>query len=240
VTVVGLDGPIEEVGGKAAGLAALVRLGLPVPPAVVVPVSAQGVVDDPEGVIARLGEPLAVRSSAVGEDALDRSAAGQFESVMDVTRAGLADAVARVLRSSRSERVEAYGQATSRMAVVVQRQIAASRAGVAFSRDPVTGEDAVLVECVFGPGERLVSGEVAPDRFEIGADARVRARVVPKEGERRLLRTLRDDEVHAVAGLVRRCEEGFGHPVDVEFCFERRVLWLVQCRALTALRAVGA
>jgi phosphoenolpyruvate synthase/pyruvate phosphate dikinase len=50
------------------------------------------------------------------------------------------------------------------------------------------------------------------------------------------LRTLRDDEVHAVAGLVRRSEEGFGHPVDVEFCFETRTLWLVQCRALTVPR----
>jgi phosphoenolpyruvate synthase/pyruvate phosphate dikinase len=237
--VVALDGPIEEVGGKAAGLATLARLGLPVPPAVVVPVSAQGVVEDPEGVIARLGEPLAVRSSGVGEDARERSAAGQFESVMGVVRSELADAVSRVWRSGRSERVQAYGLPTSRMAVVIQRQIEASRAGVAFSRDPVTGEYAVLVECVFGLGEQLVSGQMTPDRFEVGADGRVRARVVPKEGQHRLLRTLRDDEVHAVATLVRRSEEGFGHPVDVEFCFERRVLWLVQCRPLTAARAAA-
>jgi pyruvate,water dikinase len=193
-------------------------------------------VEDPEGEVARLGEPLAVRSSAVGEDALDRSAAGQFESLMGVTRSDLADAVSRVFRSGRSERVRAYGQATSRMAVVIQRQIDASRAGVAFSRDPVTGDEVVVVECVFGPGERLVSGQVMPDRFQVDEGGRVRARLVPKEGQRRLLRTLRDDEVHAVAGLVRRSEEGFGHPVDVEFCFETRTLWLVQCRALTVPR----
>jgi pyruvate,water dikinase len=228
-----LDGPLEEVGGKAAGLAMLVRLGLPVPPACVIPVSAGGVLDDPGGIVSRLGEPLAVRSSAVGEDALDRSGAGQYESELGVTRDGLAAAVARVWRSGSSERVRAYGGATSRMAIVVQRQVDASRSGVAFSRDPVTGDDVVVVETVFGPGERLVSGRVTPDRFHL-VTGRVRARVAPKEDQFRLLRTLRDEEVGRVAALVRRCEDGLGRPVDVEFCFERRTLWLVQCRALTA------
>ena len=46
---------------------------------------------------------------------------------------------------------------------------------------------------------------------------------------------MRDDEVLRVAELVREAERGFGHPVDVEFCFERRELWLLQCRAITTL-----
>ena len=48
-------------------------------------------------------------------------------------------------------------------------------------------------------------------------------------------RTLRDDEAREVAELVRRAETGFGRPVDVEFCFEGRMLWLVQCRPITTL-----
>ena len=36
-----------------------------------------------------------------------------------------------------------------------------------------------------------------------------------------------------IAELVRRAEAGFGHPVDVEFCFDGRALWLLQCRAIT-------
>jgi phosphoenolpyruvate synthase/pyruvate phosphate dikinase len=38
-----------------------------------------------------------------------------------------------------------------------------------------------------------------------------------------------------VAELVRAAERGFGRPVDVEFCFEGRELWLVQCRPITTL-----
>jgi len=209
------------IGGKAEGLLRLRELGLPVPPFVSVPVGEQlaGVPDE-------LGELLAVRSSAVGEDAADRSAAGQFESAMGVTAATLAEAVARVRAGS--ERAVAYG-AGSEIAVVVQHEVRAGRAGVAFSRDPVTGADEVVVECVFGHGERLVGGEADPDRYRVLRDGRVVARAAGG------LRTLRADEARAVAELARRAEDGFGRPVDVEFCFEGRRLWLVQCRPITTL-----
>jgi len=216
---------VEQAGGKAAGLARLVDLGLPVPPAVVLPVGAE--LGDPAEVVRRLGSPLAVRSSAVGEDAADRSAAGQYETVLGVDAAGLADAVARVRASAASERAAAYG-AGGEVAVVIQRQVRATRAGVAFSRDPVTGADEVLVECALGGGEAVVSGEVTPDRYRV-VDGAVHARAAGP------VRTLRDDEALQVAELVRAAEAGFGRPVDVELCFEGRELWLVQCRPITTL-----
>jgi nitrogen fixation/metabolism regulation signal transduction histidine kinase len=46
---------------------------------------------------------------------------------------------------------------------------------------------------------------------------------------------VRDDELGDLVGLVRQAEQGFGRPVDVEFCFERRNLWLLQCRPITTL-----
>jgi pyruvate,water dikinase len=223
-----------RVGGKAAGLVRLMRLGLPVPPAVVVPVDNRGSVDGVEEVVDYLGSPLAVRSSAVGEDAGDRSAAGQYESLMDVTAGDLAAAVEQVYRSAELERARAYrGGSAAGMAVVIQRQVVAGRAGVAFSRDPVGGADEVVVECVFGHGEGLVSGRVQPDRFQVSQDGLVTARLAERSGPRRLLRTLRDDEVRRVADLTRRAEAGFGRPVDVEFCIEGMTPWLVQCRAIT-------
>jgi len=209
------------IGGKAEGLVRLQELGLPVPPFVAVPVGEE--VDD--AAVAALGEPLAVRSSAVGEDAVDRSAAGQYETVLGVTRETLHDAVARV--RSGTDRAQAYG-ATGEVAVVIQRQVPATRAGVAFSRNPVGGGDHVLIECALGGGEAVVSGKVTPDRYRVGADS-VQARAAAT------IRTLRDDEAYGVAELVRKAEAGFGRPVDVEFCFEGRTLWLVQCRPITTL-----
>jgi rifampicin phosphotransferase len=226
------DAPLAEIGGKAAGLARLISLGFPVPPAVVLPASEE--VEDPGRLAGMVGgEPLAVRSSGAGEDTGERSAAGQFESVMGVTAETLPEAVERVRRSANSKRARAYGADPGGMAVVIQHEVASTRAGVAFSRDPLTREPEVVVECVFGHGEGLVSGVANPDRFRVDASDRVTARIAAKEGGARLLRTLRDDEVLDVAALARRAEEGFGHPVDVEFCFEGRKLWLVQCRAIT-------
>jgi rifampicin phosphotransferase len=101
---------------------------------------------------------------------------------------------------------------------------------------------------VFGYGEGLVGGLVTPDRYAVFADGRVRARVAvkpfavdgqgrrrPIAAERRVARTLRDDEAAAVAALVRRAEAGLGTAVDVEFCFEGPQLWALQCRPVTGL-----
>lgn len=226
----------DRLGGKGLGLARLVEMGLPVPPAVVVPVDAAGILDDPHAVVRRLGEPLAVRSSAVGEDASDRSAAGQYESRMGVKLDQLRDAVADIHRSAFSERVRAYhGEDGGGMAVVVQAEVASDRAGVAFSVDPIGRDEGVLIECVFGHGEQLVSGQANPDRYTVSSDATVSARVALRGGAGRIVRCLRDDEARAVAALTHRAAEGFGAPVDVEFCFEGGTLWLVQCRAITTL-----
>lgn len=226
----------QSVGGKAAGLVRLIQLELPVPPAVVVPVTQRGALDDPAAVARLLGEPLAVRSSGVSEDAGDRSAAGQYESLMGIREATLVAAVQQVYQSAFSERVRTYtGSASAGMAVVIQKEVSASRAGVAFSRNPLTGADEVVVECVFGHGEQLVSGQVQPDRYVVSVDDAVRAELVAKQGPLRRLRTLRDDEARQVAVLVRKASAGFGCPVDVEFCWEGARLWLVQCRAITTL-----
>jgi pyruvate, water dikinase len=128
------------------------------------------------------------------------------------------------VRASTS-RARAYGGSDD-VAVVVQRQVPATKSGVAFSRDPLTGDDVCVVECAFGSGEAVVSGQVIPDRFRIGR-GETTARVAGP------LRTLRDDELHEISRLVARAEQGFGHAVDVEFCCERRQLWLVQCRPIT-------
>jgi phosphoenolpyruvate synthase/pyruvate phosphate dikinase len=246
--------PVGRVGGKALGLARLVALGLPVPPAVVLDVSWHEAYLAGERALPELdlGWPLAVRSSAADEDAADRSAAGQYESVMGVEGAeALAAAIEHCYAAAEGERARAYrGEAETALAVVIQREVRAARAGVAFSADPVTGaREAVVVEAVLGHGEGIVSGEVTPDRYRVErSGGRVHARRADKRSmsdgrgrllevpeERRLARALRDDEARRVAELVERAEEGFGAPVDVEFCFDGEELWLVQCRPVTTL-----
>jgi rifampicin phosphotransferase len=236
-------------GGKAEGLALLATLGLPVPPALVLPTDAYArwreTGELPEAALSRalerLGAPLAVRSSATDEDTEGRSAAGQYESVMGVsTIAELGAAVAACYRAAESERARAYrGSGEAALALVLQRDVPADRAAVAFSRDPMTRDETVLLEVVYGHGEPLVGGAVEPDRYWVArSGGEVRARIAEKGNvgpARRFARTLRDDEARAVTALVLEAERGFGRPVDVELCFEGARIWLVQCRPITTL-----
>jgi pyruvate,water dikinase len=252
----------ERVGGKAIGLARLSSLGLPVPETRVLAASAHEhwrrhgelAAEDGESLrsaLEELGAPLAARSSATDEDAGDRSAAGQYESVMGIhSEPALAEAAEAIFRAAEGERARAYrGGEAPDVALVIQREIAAQRAGIGFSADPVSGDrSAVLLEVVFGHGEGAAGGHVTPDRYRVAGDGAVTARVAAKEGladgagrvtptaeERRTARTLRDDEAREVAAMVRRAEEGMGCAVDVEFCFAGPALWAVQCRPITTL-----
>jgi phosphoenolpyruvate synthase/pyruvate phosphate dikinase len=263
--VVGL--PVEQVGGKAKGLAQLAGLGLPVPEARVLDASAHAefvrtgrladeVAEALAGAAAELGSPLAVRSSAADEDVGDKSAAGQYESVMGVVGAdALRAAVEHCFRAADSERARAYrGDGAAGVAVVIQEEAVARRAGVAFSVDPVSGStEAVVIEAAFGHGEGVVSGAVTPDRYLVRRDdGRVLVRVADKQRwsdgrgalhelprERSLARVMRDDEARRIAGLVEIAADGFGVPVDVEFCWNGPQLWMVQCRPITTLARHG-
>ena len=263
--VVGL--PVEQVGGKAKGLARLSALGVPVPEARVLEAAVHarfaqtGLLPDDvlqalAAAAAELRGPLAVRSSAADEDVADKSAAGQYESVMGVIGAdGLRAAVERCFRAADSDRARAYrGGRSTGVALVVQREAVAQRAGVAFSVDPVSGSDEVIViEAAFGHGEGVVSGEVTPDRYRVRrANRHVQARVADKRcwsdgrgslhslpSERRFARVLRDDEAGQITELVEVAAEGFAAPVDVEFCWSGPQLWIVQCRPITTLARDG-
>ena len=99
----------QVVGGKAAGLARLIRLGLHVPPGFVVVGASPGhlPVDLLERYRALGSGPVAVRSSAIGEDSAEASFAGQYETVLDVEgEDALGRAIETCLGSLSSERAD--------------------------------------------------------------------------------------------------------------------------------------
>jgi pyruvate,water dikinase len=171
-------------GNKAAALGALRRAGHLVPDGVVVLAGVPFTMAEALDVRDRLGPgPWAVRSSSVAEDLADASFAGQYETVLNVaTPEGLVDAVARVRVSASTAHAVDYqrsqaGDARASMAVLVQQQIGARAAGIAFSANPVTGADEVIIEAVPGLGDRLASGDADAERWvDVGGRGRPVAR----------------------------------------------------------------
>ena len=120
---------------------------------------------------------LAVRSSGVAEDMAGASFAGQYETVLNVRGAdAIVDAVRHCWASTFSERVTTYRKGQEQgevapMALLIQQLVPAESAGVAFTANPVTGnQKETLVSAVRGLGERLVSGQVSPDEWVVRGD----------------------------------------------------------------------
>lgn len=171
----------SELGGKAVGLGAAIRAGLPVPEGVALPAALVAAVaaGDPAAVAGlfvvsdSLPGPLAVRSSCVGEDSAAASFAGQHLTQLNVGSLDqLVEAVAAVWRSGGSESALAYRrklglEGPPRMGVVVQRLLDSEVSGVLFTRHPVTGADERVIEATWGLGEAVVQGLVTPDRYRL-------------------------------------------------------------------------
>jgi pyruvate,water dikinase len=260
----------EQHGGKAVALGHALRAGLPVPGGVALSVAfVEAVVTGQADAHGRLhalyaelgGCPVAVRSSAVGEDGTGASFAGQHATKLNVTSArALIDAVHAVWVSGRTPSALAYRAqlgiaGAPRVAVVVQRLVQADVAGVMFTRDPVSGADERVIEASWGLGEAVVSGLVSPDRYRIDRAGRVTERAVgvkdlmiaPRAdggveeveiaGARAKAHALADDQLAALHELASQCERVFGAGgQDIEWAYTGDALHLLQCRPVTRMR----
>ena len=235
-----------QVGAKAATLAHLKRQGYPVPMGWAL---LPG--DDPEPLLALVNpspqSPLAVRSSAVGEDSETASAAGQYETVLSITsRAALLPAIARCFASYDQPGAAQYRRdrdlPEAAMAVLVQQQVAGVFSGVAFSRDPVTRQgDAVAIEALPGSAAQVVSGQATPEAYQVWVPGVSAEWMLPEtltlavEGSGDVPSRL----IQQVAYLARHLENHYhGIPQDIEWSYDGQTLWLLQSRPITTLAPI--
>jgi pyruvate,water dikinase len=215
------------------------------------------------------GQPVAVRSSATTEDAIDASFAGLQDTYLWVTD------LDRTLQKVRSCWASLYSleSVTYRrkrglpedrvaMAVVVQTMVNARTAGVMFTRSPITGDRSVItIEGAWGLGSAVVGGEVTPDRWVIGkitGEISVREvseklhqhvplagggiESVPVPEDRRRIPCMSDEELQALRTIGRKVERHYGRPQDIEWAVEHHTgkLLLLQSRPETVWSAKEA
>jgi pyruvate,water dikinase len=213
--------------------------------------------------------PVAVRSSATTEDAIDASFAGLQDTYLWVTN--LDQTLQRVrscwasLYSTESvtyRRKRGLAEEGVAMAVVVQKMVDARTAGVMFTRSPLTGDRSVItVEGSWGLGSAVVGGEVTPDRWVLGKiTGEISVREVSEKhiqhvpmsaggtesvavaDDLRRTPCMSDDELQALKTIARKVERHYGRPQDIEWAVERGTnqILLLQSRPETVWSAKEA
>ena len=208
---------------------------------------------------------VAVRSSAVDEDGVQHSFAGQLDSFLFVDSRSVVQRIVDVWRSGFSERVLLYRKEAGLAlmpevpAVLVQKMVDADVSGVAFAADPVSGNRSLaVVGSLYGLGTALVSGEADADTFHITLENEIVLREIADKtvmhqydanhiegvsansvsADVATKASLDDAQVVAVAELVRATSRYFNHPQDIEWAYCGDELFLLQSRPITSLREV--
>ena len=189
--------------------------------------------------------PLAVRSSAIGEDSADRSFAGLHESIIGVRRTNaVRDAVRLVWASLWSDAALLYRKelgldpARSRMAVLIQEMVDDDRSGVAFARDPRESRtEHAIIESVPGPCSLLVDGMVDPDRWEIHRKTRsvIAWRPGQREGSNDDGPLLEPRDLEKILETLLSVEQLFPWAPDIEWTGRSETLTVLQARPITTV-----
>jgi phosphohistidine swiveling domain-containing protein len=208
-----------------------------------------------------IDEAYAVRSSSTFEDLSNAAFAGQHDTFLNVR--GVSQIVEKTRdcfvslwgdRAVLYRQRQGYSQKETRMAVVVQRQIACDVAGVGFSIHPVTGQlDRMTIDANFGLGESVVAGECEIDHFELDKSTLLVAAQTLGRKDRMLLATdsgvvekhvpetkmngpcVNAEQLSAVGQLLKKVEAHYSWPQDIEWGWHGERLFLFQARPVTTI-----
>lgn len=202
---------------------------------------------------------VAVRSSAISEDGKNSAWAGQLESFLNVRESDVVDAVKKCFLSNFSKRAIFYRIKNTdisdiSVAVVVQKMVQSEVSGVGFSINPINNNsNECVIESVLGLGEAIVSGSVSPDTYIINKDINEIKSKDIKNQKRKLvkingknewidinngnLQKLDDNVIIKLSSIIKRLEEFYGFPVDVEWGTENSEIYILQCRPITTVKS---
>jgi pyruvate, water dikinase len=206
---------------------------------------------------------VALRSSAIGEDAADTSFAGQYHSELNVSRDNLQIAYKEVLASKYALTALSYrlhkGLRDEDVAMCVgcMAMVDSVCGGVMYSRDPTDmRRDTIFLNAVHGLAKSVVDGTVTPDLWVISRnepltilkreihDKGQKVVCLPDEGVRlesdaqSLDPALTGDQVLHLARIALALESHFQGPQDIEWCIDKSGrIWILQSRPLQQMVA---
>ena len=251
------------VGSKAARLGALMASGLPVPDGFVITIPTDENIRTSQiqkEILAAwdtLGLSLAaVRSSAVGEDNILASWAGQLHTSLAVSKEEVFTHIQMCRESFNQLHTHLYARqlhipALSQLAIIVQAMIPSELSGIIFTAHPVTGDcDVKVIEVVFGLGELLAQGQVSASHYQLHSDGSLIAAQYPGQENKLMITSdglhlinlpdmpaahLTSSQLQQLLRFGKDIEGIFGQPQDIEWTIVGNQWWILQSRPITTL-----
>jgi len=212
------------------------------------------------------GTTFALRSSALGEDSVGASFAGQYQSLLNLRRSHLVQSYLEVVASKYTPQAMHYrlqrGLRDEEVAMSVGclEMIDARSGGVVYTGNPGDREDRnIYISSTWGSPKAIVDGRFASDLLVIGrtephgilkhevGDKATQFVLHHREGiqradvppELRLRPSLTNEEAFNIAEIALRLEEHFGTAVDVEWAvIAGGDIIVLQCRPLAQSSAM--
>ncbi len=202
---------------------------------------------------------LALRSSALGEDLLETSFAGQYRSELNVNPDNIFDSYKGILASKYSLPAMTYRlnrgirDEDIAMCVGCTKMIDADSGGVMYSKNPINiRDDSIVINSVWGLPKSVVDGSSASDLFVVvrKESPEIVTREIPRKemkyicypeegvcrmdvvGDKGDQASLTDEQVFKLAGLAVEIEEYYKSPQDIEWAIENDTIVILQCRPL--------
>ncbi len=235
-----------EIGEKARNLAWLIRQGYAVPRSYSLSYETSELCkQDLETCRQQIQQALrqqldpsrayAVRSSANVEDSALHSYAGQFNTLLNLRGLdNVCKGIEKLVLDGPAQQLSVYttqmggDKAEHRLALIIQEMVNPLVSGVAFSRNPITGLDEVIVEAVHGSGEKLVQEGQTPERW-VKKWGKWIAQPPQSEIELALI-----DKISQQTGEIAK---KYRRPVDLEWVYDGATLYWVQLRPISGLEA---
>ncbi|MDO9243741.1 MAG: PEP/pyruvate-binding domain-containing protein [Rhodocyclaceae bacterium] len=202
-----------------------------------------------ELLVARAGRPLTVsmRSSALGEDGIQGSFAGQYRTRLGVGEAEIPRIYRDILAGKYQSQAIIYHQQRGYrhqdvlMCVGCLVMVDASASGVAYSRPAGDPEGPwVIIHAAAGLGTQIVDGSSAYDLLQVARDAPHEVTWTQLADAPGGKSCLTEAEARELARVSLQIESHFGAPQDIEWAFDRDgKLFILQARPLDAVAGPG-
>lgn len=207
-----------------------------------------------------MGANAIMRSSAADEDGA-MSYAGVYDSIVFDGRSveSFQDAARKLMASYTSEAAQTYARRNAAvleenacLTSLVQRMLAPSCSGVAYTVDPVTGLNRVVIESTHGINSLLTDGKISPDYVQLNEHGRILTRRRGKK--QRIVRvneghiaeraataeesdvfSIADEQIHTLWVAAQQIQALAGKPQDIEWAFENGELYVLQNREISTL-----